>query len=112
MWSLYFLAATCFALNGPSNGGISFNTNPINNRYPVGTKGTFFCNSGYSRSGPPYATCNKQGTILYWSYSGSGTPSCTRKEINIYIILNYVKTFLFLSTKQIHYVNYLHKLYF
>ena len=72
-----FTTATCFRLSGPGNGGITFDKSPIGHvnykRYPVGTVGSYYCNSGYIHSGAISATCKFRGG---WSSIGTG-PICT-----------------------------------
>ena len=50
-----FTAATCSPLSGPGNGGVRFDRSPVGNlnyyRFPVGTVGSYYCNSGYIHSG-------------------------------------------------------------
>ena len=72
-----FTAATCSPLSVPGNGGVRFDKSPVGNlnylRYPVGTVGSYYCNSGYIHSGAISATCKFGGG---WNSNGR-EPICT-----------------------------------
>ena len=70
-----FTTATCAPIDGPDNGGITFNkpgVGSIDSRYPVGTEGSYYCNSGYIQTGARTAFCEFGG---HWASNGTG-PIC------------------------------------
>ena len=84
MGFINIIAANCWSLKGPTNGGVNYDRDLINGGYPEGTKASYYCNLGYSRLGSSYATCwfnNK--TSVGWSLNKAHGPDCRGKEIQM-----------------------------
>ena len=50
------------------NGHVSYNQGSINGQYPVGTKASFECSSGYRLEGSASRTCQNSGYFNHWTF--------------------------------------------
>ena len=69
-YEMFFLG-TCSPL-GLSNGQVNYNTSAVNGGYPVDTRASFTCNSGYTRSGSSSRICQNLGG---WNQQ---SPTCNK----------------------------------
>ena len=67
---IFKFLGTCSVLQSPLNGDISYNKDKVGGRYPVNTKASFSCNSGYNRNGHSSRICQSAGN---WNHQ---TPTC------------------------------------
>ena len=74
--SRYTVPDSCPALS-LSNGKVTYSKDENGVRYYVGTKATFSCNSGYSRSGSSSRTCQSSG-----NWNGQ-TPTCNESKYKL-----------------------------
>ena len=71
---MYSPVVVCNESLNLSHGDVSYDNNAVNGRYPVDTKASFSCDSGYTRYGSTSRICHTSGN---WN---NKTPTC-RKEI-------------------------------
>ena len=73
-----FLEVTCSALESSSNSAVSYDKDQSGGQYPVNTKASFSCNSGYLLSQSSSRKCQTSGD---WSEK---TPVCRGNKVILY----------------------------